>query len=105
MTLRTQVKERILAAKNPAELGKIFGELLDRIETVSSLIDQHIPSLTDDDDDEIDTLRFGRFGLHGNLNDNAELAIRTCHCGVRIDGYYEYVEHLKEVLNGSTPSD
>lgn len=30
----------------------------------------------------------------------ADAAIRDCACGERIDGFYEYVDHLKVVLIG-----
>ena len=53
------------------------------------LVDEHIPSLSDADDAEMD---LGRFNYEV---DNADLALRTCRCGVRIDGFYEYVDHLK----------
>jgi hypothetical protein len=61
------------------------------------IIDQHIPSLSDEDDDEIDQLRFSVDGS-GDMHDNADLAIRTCHCGDKIDGFYGYVDHLKVVI-------
>jgi hypothetical protein len=57
-----------------------------------SIIDQHIPSLTDEDDDAIAAV-MKEWDL-----DYGDLAIRTCACGVKIDGFYEYVDHLKEVL-------
>lgn len=61
------------------------------------LLRQHIPSLSDENDAEIDELRFG-VDSDGFPHDNADLAIRTCHCGKRIDGFYEYVDHLEDVL-------
>lgn len=33
-----------------------------------------------------------------DYEDVANLARRTCHCGLRVDGFYEYVEHLLELL-------
>lgn len=60
--------------------------------TVIEVIDAHIPSLTDEDDLAID----GAMYQVGNTN--ADLAIRTCMCGKKIDGFYEYTDHLKEVL-------
>ena len=61
-----------------------------------SVIDQHIPSITDEIEEEL-TERAEQFGFSAD-GDVADLAIRTCHCGARIDGFYEYVDHLKEVL-------
>jgi hypothetical protein len=57
-----------------------------------SIIDQHIPSLTDAAEEEIDEM------LASGAYDNADLAIRFCRCGVRLDGFDEYWFHLKEVL-------
>ncbi|MEO6326081.1 MAG: hypothetical protein ABIQ65_15755 [Thermoanaerobaculia bacterium] len=63
------------------------------------IIDQHIPSLSDENEAEIldNAMLLGIYD-EGVGVDVADLAIRTCHCGVRIDGFYEYVAHLKEVL-------
>ena len=64
-----------------------------------SIIDQHIPSLTDEDEAVIeDHARDWLFPDPGYNSDAADLAIRTCKCGEKIDGFYEYVDHLKEVL-------
>jgi hypothetical protein len=63
-----------------------------------AIIDQHIPSLTDQDDVEIDE-RIGRLRFDPDDDSgNEDLALRTCACGANIDGFYEYVDHLKEVL-------
>ena|SRR5258708_6704647 len=58
-----------------------------------SIIDQHIPSLTDENEDEI-------IELSGKTDDfdAADLAIRTCRCGVRIDGFEEFAAHIKDEL-------
>ncbi len=68
--------------------------------TAVQIIQAHIPSLTDANDLELDGLRFNsdvdRFGQPAV--DNADLAIRTCACGERIDGYHEYVAHLIAML-------
>ena len=65
----------------------------------TQIIDQHIPSLTDEDESTIIGLAsdMGPFGLADGPA-AADLAIRTCHCGVKIDGFYEYVDHLKEMI-------
>ena len=65
--------------------------------TAIEILKAHIPSLTDENEDEIDQLRYGMSG-NGQMADNADLAIRTCSCGRRIDGFYEYVNHLASVL-------
>lgn len=66
-------------------------------EAALAIIDQHIPSLSDADDDEIVAKAY--WGPAGEMADAADLAIRTCACGIRIDGFYEYVDHLKSVLS------
>ena len=66
----------------------------------SSVIDDHIPSLSDADDAEIDAILDRAMDDPENA-DNADLAGRTCHCGVAIDGFYKYVDHLKEVLRAA----
>ena len=63
---------------------------------VIEVIDAHIPSLTDDDCDAI-TYLVHSAGEDEPL-DPAYLAIRTCACGVAIDGFYGYVHHLKDAL-------
>jgi len=72
------------------------------IEDAISIINEHIPSLTDEDDRRLDELRYNSDVDHFGQPryENADLAIRTCACGVKIDGFYEYVDHLKEVLSG-----
>ena len=69
-------------------------------DAIVAQIDAHIPSLSDEDDAKLDELRFNtafdRLGMPEV--DNADLAIRTCRCGEAIDGFYEYVDHLKEVI-------
>lgn len=69
------------------------------------LLGNHIPSLSDEDERDIDNLVFeiARLSLSFEAHrtpDTADLARRTCHCGVKIDGFYEYVDHLKEVFRG-----
>ena len=67
----------------------------------ADLIRQHIPSLKDEDEDEIFSkvpglTRYDRLGTPDT--DVADLAIRTCGCGIRIDGFYEYTDHLIAVF-------
>lgn len=60
------------------------------------LIKQHIPSITDRIEDlalaqERDPEAFDGDGDYVG-------SLRECHCGVIVEGYYEYVDHLLEVL-------
>lgn len=63
--------------------------------TITS-IKLHIPSLSQDDENEIMQRYWDQDGDVGC--DVAALALRTCACGKKIDGFYEYVDHLVEVL-------
>lgn len=74
-------------------------ELGDAINDVLDVIDEHIPSLSDSDEDIIVSLAGDMGGFSDDEPDAADLAIRTCACGERIDGYYEYVSHLKASIN------
>ena len=61
-----------------------------------AVINAHIPSVTQDMDD-------GELEPWIGLEPRDELGdyigdMRVCHCGLVIDGYYDYVEHLKEML-------
>lgn len=56
-------------------------------------LDRHYASMSDADGQEI-----AARAVEGE--DMGSLAIRTCACGVRIDGFYEYLDHLKQVLAG-----
>lgn len=55
----------------------------------TSIILAHLPSLTDKDELEI----IGRI-WETEDPETAGFALRTCDCGKRIDGFYQYVEHL-----------
>lgn len=59
----------------------------------TALLEAHYPSMTRADEAEI-AIRLARG------EDAAELALRTCACGKHVDGFYEYVDHLKDVLRG-----
>lgn len=61
-------------------------------ELAIDLIKQHIPSLTDADEESMNAI------CDAGGWDPADLALRTCHCGLKIDGYYDYVGHLLAVL-------
>ena len=62
-----------------------------------AVIDAHIPSLRELDEEEIEIIVGDGGGVIATA-DIGDLAIRTCHCGQRIDGFYEYVDHIKDVL-------
>lgn len=69
-------------------------------EGLRALLDLHTPSLSEENANEI----MGRM-TDGMVNtpdgvEVADLAIRTCRCGVMVDGFYSYIEHLKKVANG-----
>lgn len=60
-------------------------------DTFSRLLDAHSPSMSSADEREID--------LRATRGDDASwLALRTCACGRRLDGFDEYVAHLRETL-------
>jgi hypothetical protein len=59
-------------------------------ETLSTL-DSHGPYMSDADEAEI----MRRLGAS---DDVADLAVRTCMCGRRLDGFDEYFEHLRAVI-------
>lgn len=70
------------------------------------IIEAHAPHMSDGNEQEIadrrwnsDTDRFGQQAF-----EEADLALRTCRCGIRIDGFDEYVFHLKSVFNGTAIS-
>lgn len=65
------------------------------VDDVLDVIDEHIPSLSDDNETEIVDL-IARSPWEDF--DVADYAIRTCSCGDRIDGFYEYVDHLKSAI-------
>lgn len=62
------------------------------------VIRRHIPSITDamDEGEEepwIDL--WPRDDMGDYVGDK-----RVCHCGLVLDGYYEYIDHLAELLSG-----
>lgn len=67
----------------------------------AGILDEHTPSLTDEDEDEIRERALGLGLLMEGGSYEGDLARRTCACGVKIDGFYEYVDHLKEVFRAA----
>lgn len=58
--------------------------------TPEQIIRNHTPSMTDEDEDLINE-RVNRWDENVSP---ADYALRTCMCGKRIDGFYEYANHL-----------
>ena len=56
-----------------------------------SILEAHAVYLSDRDEDEV-TRRLVE------TDDVGELALRTCLCGARIDGFDSYTDHLREVF-------
>ena len=61
------------------------------MESVARAVDGHGPYMSDADEDEI----IRRIDASDDVGD---LALRTCMCGRRLDGFDEYFEHLQAVL-------
>jgi hypothetical protein len=68
-----------------------------------AIIKAHIPSITDriegyidEDDNRVEGLAEG--GPYDEIGDYVG-DMRECACGEIVNGFYEYVEHLKEVLS------
>lgn len=79
-----------------AGIARYYAKKDAKTETLAKVIetiDQHIPSLTDEINEEMNDA----FAVDG-IDDWADFAIRRCHCGQRIDGFYEYVDHLKATI-------
>jgi hypothetical protein len=65
--------------------------------SVAAILDKHIASVTS----EMDAGEGEWTDLDGPRDDIGDYIgdQRQCACGRHIDGFYEYVEHLKEVLS------
>jgi hypothetical protein len=69
---------------------------------VLDVINNHIPSISDADEVDIaDRIQRWMIGADDDV-DVADLALRTCNCGLRITGFYEYVDHLKAMIEKET---
>lgn len=60
-----------------------------------TMIDAHGPYMSDADEAEI-------IRRVGTSDDVADLALRTCRCGRRLDGFDDYFVHLRRVLLEAT---
>lgn len=78
-----------------------------------AIINQHYPSMSEADEDAIthkvfaivqESLTFGGT-LANDETDVAELAQRTCTCGVKLEDTYAYVDHIKNVLSDHGTTD
>jgi hypothetical protein len=63
--------------------------------TASATLDEHGPYMSDADEQEI-------IRRIDTSDDVADLALRTCMCGQRVDGFDEYYEHLRAVIRETT---
>ena len=61
----------------------------------SALLDAHGPFMSDSD--EVEIIR-----RMVESDDVAELALRTCMCGRRLEGFDDYFEHLRVVAREAT---
>lgn len=59
----------------------------------TAVLEAHGPFLSDLDEEEI----IRRIAV---TEDVADLALRTCMCGQRLDGFDEYFAHLRAVVRG-----
>jgi len=62
-----------------------------------AIIEAHIPSLSDENEAEISEV------VYSTDWEASDLAVRTCACGKRIDGFYEYADHLIDVMSKGLP--
>ena len=62
----------------------------------AELIRQHTPSLTAKAEAAIDEVLLKTSSEYGV--DYADVAIRECPCGLMIDGFYEFTDHIQKVL-------
>ncbi len=58
------------------------------------LLEGHGPFMSESDEAEIIRRVIDR-------DDVADLALRTCMCGRRLDGFDDYFEHLRAVVRGA----
>lgn len=65
--------------------------------TILVTLDEHGPYMSDADEEEI----IRRIAV---TEDVADLALRTCTCGRRLDGFDDYFEHLRAVIREAAPS-
>jgi len=78
------------------------GERADEIRAaIKKVLDAHTPHITNEIELELSELTSQasmREFWDGEGVEIADLALRECGCGKRIDGFYEYVDHLREVF-------
>ena len=59
--------------------------------SVLDVLNQHMVFLSDEDEEAIDK------AIYDGTN-AADLALRTCLCGARLNGFDEYHQHLREAI-------
>lgn len=73
--------------------------------TAADIIRAHIPNLTTAAeaviDDRIERNLSRRDFLSSLGPDYADYAVRICPCGKQLDGFYEYADHLIELLEAA----
>lgn len=62
------------------------------MKNVLDILDAHHTFMSNLNESDIDTLRFSIDA------DTADLAIRTCTCGKRINGFDEYHDHIRNEI-------
>lgn len=63
------------------------------------VFDAHTPNLTEEDEGKINDIVM----LDTYEDFISDLAKRTCSCGFPIDGYYDYIGHIKQVVLEAQP--
>jgi hypothetical protein len=69
------------------------------------IINAHVPSLTEANEEEINNLVLAYvspIAIREDYTDVADFCIRTCSCGMRIDGIYQYIDHLVALFGGES---
>jgi hypothetical protein len=69
------------------------------------LLDQHWASITENDEYEMDLqwdLESNLIGTEPGHPDFAAFSYRTCQCGLSIEGFYQYLAHIKQVIKDAT---
>lgn len=64
---------------------------------VLDVLNQHGCFISDTDEAEMDEIHFSGMTASPDY-DHADMALRTCMCGTRINGFDEYHQHLREAI-------
>lgn len=82
---------RLEAGGHQGRLAHVTSESIKRRWNVVAFLEAHGVFLSDDDETEL-------IQRAATTEDVGELALRTCLCGERIDGFDAYIEHLREAF-------